>query len=92
MQVYLDVGHNLPALTALIKGFRSEMKVTHQLWIVCGFSMNKEKKPLFELLGRKTHRVYVISTNHYRLTNAVELYHEAGGVFDGLYRKKASKE
>lgn len=66
------------------------MKQSHQLWVVCGLAIDKQKGPIFEYIGKKTHRLFIVSTNHFRLTNCVELQHEASKTFDTLYKVKTS--
>ncbi len=71
VKVYLDISTNLPALEALLTGLGTP---DTEVWVVCGFSEVKDKKPLFTYLGNTAARVFCVSNDHFLLTKAEALH------------------
>ena len=72
MKVYMDVGHNEPALRNLIKTIKIKHGDDARIFIVCTFSSNKDILASFKILTENTLDIRIVIADHYRLIKVKE--------------------
>ena len=94
-KIFLDVAHNIHAMAKLLPDLRNSFPRA-QLFIIAGFSANKDKHELFKVITQYADRIFLTSSDHPRSVKYDELgqlYKEflncglfcEEGIFSGAY-------
>jgi dihydrofolate synthase/folylpolyglutamate synthase len=94
-KIFLDVAHNTHAMQKLLPNIRHTYPNTN-LFIIAGFSANKEKHDLFKAVSQYADKIYLTSTDHPRLLKCDEIdsqfkqfmncgLYQHAGLYQGAY-------
>ena len=86
----IDVAHNEQGVTSVLNELKRT--VPGDIVVVCGFGVNKDVEPIFRLLKAENmiSAVFPISSNHFRLQSAHDLFRVMNKFGSGKFKSPIS--